>query len=667
MNVTGPVVMIVFVVTFLTIVGAIVSYGALWLRERRGGRRLRQQIRAGESNGWLGERPLRTGVGMGGSRDSVFEGARRGGGGGGGGGGGDGGGGDDSLGGSRDGGRGEWERGREKDRDRDRKVIGDGSEKGAGGGNVQPAGRNFRPLVCFKEYVFSPGSDQLESDGPPSYLDSSGAIVTGENGQLSPSTSPPPSGLKLALATLSVSVVVLGLVALVFGGEAVLGPIAGQIYFHSKASAHAKAVESGGEFISQTSVQQVDETNQVQLALNGVGRKIFGSGEDASLKQSRDSGAGLESVVMTARKRLDFSGLKSKKPSLFVSPDLDINGDGKLQDGERLFVHARTPQFIIVSVDDNGTVNGLEWLRYVFKEHGIWGKATFFMTGNYLSGRPNYRGGPIDDKWQMLFKENFIGLHGTTHREGSLEWDDPRWLEELTTVHGEMTRRFKLPDDWTWEGYPWGSRAPFLIPNHSYYSAMINLDHPLLFDSSLVALPGAGQRYRDLPWPFTLDNKLPPQVMSVSGSKGANLSVIRPGERHLFSKVWEIPLYAWMLSDKNGKGSWHASMDYNIFLHHGCEGEGPNMTVVKDLIANLEAHYMGNRAPFHLGFHDSTFHSETAECQRRTFKTFFEAVDELQEDGLNIRYISMPELILWMSRGEEKEAAHTQANWDVLR
>ena len=362
----------------------------------------------------------------------------------------------------------------------------------------------------------------------------------------------------------------------------------------------------------------------------------------------------------------DFSRLQSRPAMLFPSAGLDLDSDGELQEKERKLIHSTTPQFVYVTSDDNGSVDGLAWLRRQARTHGFTGKMTFFNTANYLSGRKNHLGGNIDSAWQRLTDAFYIGLHGTTHAPGADTWDAHRWRREHATVLGEIRQRLRPPLNWTWDGYPWGSRAPFLMLTDAYFQALRQLEYPVIYDSSLQVLPGGegkkphpdlDKEVRDLPWPFTMDNPLPDEIDRPWLAKTEARAEIGP---HPF---WQVPVYSWYLraqqaneaktttASKTAKqdGEWVPSLDVNAWRHHGCENPNGNTAIVRDLIDNLKAHYRGNRTPFHIGLHARQY-TEKKACERATIGAVFAGIRNLVTDGYNIKLVSIPELILWIDQ-----------------
>lgn len=344
----------------------------------------------------------------------------------------------------------------------------------------------------------------------------------------------------------------------------------------------------------------------------------------------------------------DFSKVRSVKPSLFASAKMDRNQDGKIQPEELTLIHGRVPQFVLVSSEENGSVEGMSWLEQEFRRRGIWGKVTYFFTANYLPGRKNYPGGPVLEHWQRAFFENYGAMNGTTYAPGAQFWNLDRWDEELGTAQEEVSNRIRLAKGWEWRTYPWGSRSPQFVVSDVYMQALKRLRYRAVYDASVVMYPGgkdgkpAPNAPRNLPWPFTLDHELPEGFEVPGLPKGAGRGALRT------QGVWELPAYAWFLSTAGADPTWHPPMDQSLWTQFGCPGEAVRQQAVDELINNLKAHYRGNRAPFMFGVRPQSYVKEEV-CKRETLSAIFARIDELIARGYNIRYSSMPDFIQWMS------------------
>ena len=67
------------------------------------------------------------------------------------------------------------------------------------------------------------------------------------------------------------------------------------------------------------------------------------------------------------------------------------------------------------------------------------------------------------------------------------------------------------------------------------------------------------------------------------------------------------------------------------------------------MLDNLEAHYRGNRAPFHIGLHSRQYAADR-NCERATLGAIFAEIKGLKGAGKNIRFSNIPDLLLWLMR-----------------
>jgi hypothetical protein len=341
---------------------------------------------------------------------------------------------------------------------------------------------------------------------------------------------------------------------------------------------------------------------------------------------------------------VNLAKLARRPASLFPKPAFDANGNGVIDRDERSkFV--KVPQTILLTVDDNGHAQGLKWLQETFERFGIWGNVTFFITGNYAKGRPSFLGGPIDAWWNMLSNENFVGLHGQTHEAKTEAWARERWLSEHNATMAELQSQVRAPEGWTWEAYPWGSRAPFLFFTDAYFDALESVAPRVAYDASMVAhsktpkLDGEG---RDVSWPFSLETPVPADVeLPFSEAKKARVEI----RKH---PIIEVPLNAWAMRGTDNALKWIPSLDVNLFQEHVCSGDTVNVETVEAFEKNLESHYKGNRAPFHLGLHAQNYTADR-ECERATIEAILTRVQQYTANKWNFEYKSIPRLLEWMA------------------
>lgn len=346
--------------------------------------------------------------------------------------------------------------------------------------------------------------------------------------------------------------------------------------------------------------------------------------------------------------------LDARRPSLFPSAKYDTNLDGAIQPEERKRLHAEVDLTVLLAVDDNGHAQGMRWLYDTFERHKLWGKVTFFLTGNYLEGKQSYLGGPVGAWWNALSNENFVGLHGLTPgAPGTTDtWVPDRWNKEHVDTMKSITDTVEPPDGWAWASYPWGARAPYLSVTDAYFAGLERLAPRVVYDASMVVHPTSPPpaqtpaQARDSSWPFSLAWPLPIDVELPFSEKQDRRVLI---ENHT---IVEVPVYAWAVQRKKNEGvSWIPSLDVNFFDVYRCTGDGVNEEALAAFEQNLDAHYQGNRAPFHLGLHAQNYMADK-KCERKTIEAMLEKIDQLIKSGRKIKFEAMPQLLERLSRDE---------------
>jgi hypothetical protein len=260
---------------------------------------------------------------------------------------------------------------------------------------------------------------------------------------------------------------------------------------------------------------------------------------------------------------------------------------------------------------------------------------TFFVTGNYLEGRPSYLGGKIGAWWSFLAQESWVGLHGLSHARGSDRWSVATWGEEQRALVNELTIRVRPPEGWQWMGYPWGSRAPQLVATEAYFTSLEQLSPPVYYDASLVVRPVSARALdvRDVPWPFTLDRELTDEVVLPFGEGASGRLAL--GKHSLL----EVPVYAWAVMQK-GELKWIPSTDLSYYEVFPCS-EMPSATGLAMFEDNVLAHHRGNRAPFHLGLHAQSYAGDK-KCQRATLEAMLDVLDRVGGAASKVKFEGIP-------------------------
>ncbi|CAE6448586.1 unnamed protein product [Rhizoctonia solani] len=229
-----------------------------------------------------------------------------------------------------------------------------------------------------------------------------------------------------------------------------------------------------------------------------------------------------------------------------------------------------TPQFLVFTADDAVqayTINSVnQFLAQRKNPNGCQPKMTYYTSLNYT----NYT---MVTDWYMAGNE--IGDHTMTHVAAA----------ESDEINGNLIALNALA------GIPFtdlkGFRAPFL--NYSVNTLKALSAASFLYDSSATSSIPVTDPGTDAYWPYTLDNGLANDCLSVPG--------ICNGEPKL-PGLWEVPMYA--IFDERGVEGPHL-MD--PWLDVGVSGAN-NITAVGEWMRNtFTAHYQNNRQPFGLYTH----------------------------------------------------------------
>ncbi|MCA9671486.1 MAG: hypothetical protein KC503_38075 [Myxococcales bacterium] len=403
-----------------------------------------------------------------------------------------------------------------------------------------------------------------------------------------------------------------------------------------------------------------------------TGKDTAGSGRAAGGSGSGGGGAAINAAaaVAAARKPMErgpqpnVPDLTERAASLFARAAHDLDGDGKIGRRERLLIQRRVPQFVLLSINDGMALEGFSFLRKALERQDVWRHTTFFLSGERLTKDVTLAGA-----WQHAADSGDLGVcvapRGAKAKVGD-------WASAFTRAIGRLST-LRAPRAWRWMAHAWGARAAKLAVSKTYFEALLATKPPIRYDSSLVLQPldsparprlrrrrrgrapvvGALAPPRDLPWPFSLKTPQPRELMlpAAPGSQTA-VAIGKPA-------IIEVPLAAWRLRGSAGSGSgsaaskasWQPPMDDRLWALYGCAGSGPNTDAVKAVMRNLRAHLRGNRAPFSIGLRPGNY-LESRACKRRTIELLLDRIRQLIDDGANIRFVTVPELLLWLGRGK---------------
>jgi peptidoglycan/xylan/chitin deacetylase (PgdA/CDA1 family) len=344
------------------------------------------------------------------------------------------------------------------------------------------------------------------------------------------------------------------------------------------------------------------------------------------------------------------------------------------------------PLFVVFGSDDNGSVEGLEFLSALFADRrnpvGTGDVRTFdgrpihysfYVNTKYIApdGGPSaYDGVRADDPvlvrgaWlRALGQGHEIGVHTHSHPHGR-ELSVEAWEEEMTRCRSILARPVDLheitgqpnPSSGVGVGLErlLGFRTPFLELSDRTIEAVHRVG--FVYDCSLEEGTRSGDDASNLPWPYTLDH----------GSPG------NPEIGH-YPGLWEIPVYAYLVPPDHECAALGVApglrerlrrvqayfdpeigvitgMDWNLWLEFAMTPAEFQATIRYSLRQRLR----GNRCPLTVGLH-SWLYADAAEVARAgsTAAQRRAALIELLDEMLQIpdlRVVSAAELLEWLQQ-----------------
>ncbi|KDN49056.1 hypothetical protein RSAG8_02409, partial [Rhizoctonia solani AG-8 WAC10335] len=315
---------------------------------------------------------------------------------------------------------------------------------------------------------------------------------------------------------------------------------------------------------------------------------------------------------------MEVSLAQPRLPEEMVTAAMPPNASSQIED---------TPQFLVFTADDaiqGYTINSVnQFLAQRKNPNGCAPKMTYFTSLNYT----NYT---MVTDWYVAGNE--IADHTMTHVTEAQSDEINGNLIALNALAGIPLSDLK------------GFRAPYL--NYSVATlkalgaASFLYDSTLgaasfLYDSSATSSIPVTDSGTDAYWPYTLDNGLANDCLSVAG--------ICNGEPKL-PGLWEIPMYA--IFDERGVEGPHL-MD--PWLDVDTSGAN-NITAVGQWMRNtFTAHYQNNRQPFGLYTHPIHVAPDVPGVANPTamVKMINEFIDWAQQQQ-NVWIVSNEQLLAWV-------------------
>ncbi|RDB19529.1 hypothetical protein Hypma_013411 [Hypsizygus marmoreus] len=276
-----------------------------------------------------------------------------------------------------------------------------------------------------------------------------------------------------------------------------------------------------------------------------------------------------------------------------------------------------TPQFIVFSADDaiqSYTLDAVnQFLAHRKNPNGCAPKMTYFTSLNYT----NYT---LVTDWYVAGNE--IADHTMTHVE----------KPSSDEINGNLIALNSLA------GIPLSSITGFRAPYLSYSADTLKLlrDAQFTYDSSSAASVPVDDPNTDAYWPYTLDNGMANNCLSVSGTCKGEPKL--PG-------FWEIPMYAFF--DNRGAAGPHL-MDPWLDTANGAAKVNDSATL-EYMKNTFTAHYNGNRQP--IGLYTHPIHVSTTYPGVSTSKTTIDMINaflDWAQKQQNVWIVSNEQLLDWV-------------------
>jgi hypothetical protein len=306
---------------------------------------------------------------------------------------------------------------------------------------------------------------------------------------------------------------------------------------------------------------------------------------------------------------------------------------------------AQVPQFIVLGVDDNRYVDGLDWLLDEFESrHNPAGHGNarthdgapitasfYFMSIALESG-----GAPLLAQWQRVVNDGHeVGNHTYSHEVAD-------WQSEIDTCDGDLVSQLGVD-----EADIIGFRAPYLnyqqpmlvypvLQSFHHFKYDCTLRHDAYYD---YLTPGARTDFYLHIWPYTLDH-------------GADIFTAGNLALGNFPGLWELPPYA-LPTSASRAGLMQPSNNYTGFdsTAYGTVGiSGAAFENSLKWALDLRLQDGDNRAPMIVGLHSDTYSTEN-DGYPQPLADRRAAVEHFLDYALtkpDVRFVSAKQLIQWM-------------------
>lgn len=319
---------------------------------------------------------------------------------------------------------------------------------------------------------------------------------------------------------------------------------------------------------------------------------------------------------------------------------------------------SNTPQFIILSFDDNNSYDRVQWLVDSLSKFNnpIGGANSDTFDGQKVPAvwfNISETNSSTQSKAVMTAAANLgheIANHTATHNRSTNGFLQSKSTWENEIIPGialitlDAPRGLGLNKDRLG-----GFRAPRLETNDNMYQVLS--DFQFTYDSSLEDGFQDSVIGTNFFWPYKLDNAGGEgwEELIAMAQEGGNPNVVRE-PLNQYPEIWEIPISPYMVPDSLDaimalRQSWHTlgskkitGFDYNIFTLMTL-----NTTDMGEIMKyTLDKRLEGNRAPLMLGFHSDNYGAGSAQNQG-IFNLIQYALTQP-----DVRFVTSMQLIEWM-------------------
>lgn len=325
-----------------------------------------------------------------------------------------------------------------------------------------------------------------------------------------------------------------------------------------------------------------------------------------------------------------------------------------------------TPQFIVLSFDDNNSYSKVQWLVDSISKYrnptGTSQSGTF--DGNLVPAVWYNNGSAVQSteaKDVMIAAHTLgheIANHTMTHNSSTsgFEMTKQQWETEILPGMALMINAYPSGMDINKDNIG-GFRAPRLETNDSLYAVLAEWD--FRYDTSLEDGYQDSIDGTNFFWPYKLSN---------AGGEGWDFLIGMAEDNPAFDReplsvypdLWEIPISPYVVTDSidqlmAARQDWHTpgsnkitGFDYNIYSLFNMN-TNDMATILK---FTLDKRMQGNRAPLMVGLHSDNYGAGSSRNQG-----IFDFIEYALDTYPDVRFVTSMELIDWMESPQGLDGA----------